>query len=154
MRLTKYTDYSLRVLIYVALHGERLCTIREIAQSYKISKNHLMKVVHELNISGYLETVRGKNGGIRLGKPADRINIGELIRSTEQDMALVECFSADNRCVITPACRLKHVLAEALDAFCNVLNQYNLEDLLPGRKRAPLISLLQIEPPKPKAKAG
>ncbi len=147
MRITRYTDYSLRVLIYVALQQDRLCTIREIAEAYDISRNHLMKVVHELNLMGYLETVRGKHGGLRLGLPAQRINIGALVRDTEQDLALVECFDDDNRCVITPACRLKNVLSDALKAFFAVLDQYTLADLLPENKRRPLLRLLQIDTP-------
>src|SRR5690606_20882837 len=106
MHITLYTDYSLRVLMYIALKGEELSTIREIAASYDISRNHLMKVVQELNNKGYLTALRGKNGGLRLnGRPED-INIGALVRDTERDIALVECLGEKNRCVITPACQL------------------------------------------------
>jgi Rrf2 family transcriptional regulator, nitric oxide-sensitive transcriptional repressor len=145
MHITRYTDYSLRVLMYVALKGETLSTIREIADSYAISKNHLMKVVHELNLKGYLETVRGKNGGIRLGRPAGEINIGRLVRDTEQDLALVECFESGNCCVITPACGLKNVLAEALGAFFKVLDSYTLADLLPGENKPAMVQLLRMD---------
>ena len=144
MKITRYTDYSLRVLMYLAVQGERLATIREIAESYDISRNHLMKVVHQLNRKGYLETVRGKNGGLRLHlKPGD-INLGVLVRETEPDFELVECFSSDNRCNITPVCGLKHVMAEALQSFLNTLDQYTLEDLLPDRHKHQLMRILQI----------
>jgi Rrf2 family transcriptional regulator, nitric oxide-sensitive transcriptional repressor len=144
MRITRYTDYSLRVLMYVALKGDELSTIGEIATSYGISKNHLMKVVQELNNKGYLIATRGKNGGLRLkGNPED-INIGALVRDTEQDLELVECFGSTNTCVITPVCQLKHVLAEALEAFFATLDQYTLADLLPNRKAAVMVKLLRI----------
>lgn len=144
MHITRYTDYSLRVLMYVALKGEELSTIREIAESYDISKNHLMKVVQELNIKGYLTAIRGKNGGLRLrGRPED-INLGALVRDTEQDLALVECFSGGNGCVITPACQLKLVFAEGLEAFFKVLDSYTLADLLPQSKAPEMVKLLQI----------
>lgn len=144
MRITRYTDYSLRVLIYVALKGEEQSTIQEIADSYGISKNHLMKVVQALNNQGYLIASRGKNGGLRLnGDPSD-INIGILIRDTEQDFALVECFSNADACVITPACLLKNVLGEALESFFAVLDKYTLADLLPRKQRAALLRHLAI----------
>lgn len=146
MYITRYTDYSLRVLMYVALKGETISTIREIADSYDISKNHLMKVVQKLNNDGHVVAIRGKNGGLRLkGKPED-INIGALVRDTEQDLALVECFGNNNCCTITPACLLKNFFAEALEAFFSVLDQYTLADLLPQNKQSELIQLLKIEP--------
>lgn len=142
MHITRYTDYSLRVLMYIALKGEELSTIGEIAESYDISKNHLMKVVQELNAKGYLIAVRGKNGGLRLNGRAEEINIGSLVRDTEQDFALVECFTNAQACTITPACHLKKVFAEALEAFCKVLDQYTLADLVPTQKQTALIKLL------------
>lgn len=140
MRITRYTDYSLRVLIYLGLKGETLSTIQEIADSYDISKNHLMKVVHDLQLRGYVDTQRGKKGGLRLRLPPERINIGRLIRDTEQDMTLVECFGPDNNCIITPFCDLKYLLNDALEAFFKVLDGYTLADLLkpsrtPGLER-------------------
>lgn len=144
MHITRYTDYSLRVLMYVALKGEEISTIGEIAESYDISKNHLMKVVQELNAKGYLIAVRGKNGGLRLNGRAEDINIGGLVRDTEQDLAIVDCFNGAQGCAITPACHLKAVFAEALEAFFNVLDQYSLADLLPQQKKPALIKLLQI----------
>ena len=144
MHITRHTDYALRVLIYVALKGEAQSTIGEIADCYDISKNHLMKIVQSLNAKGYLVAQRGKHGGLRLqGDPA-RINLGALVRDTEQDLALVECFDQPGNCLITPACQLKHVLAEALEAFFQVLDRYTLADLLPDSRQPELIRLLGI----------
>ncbi len=135
MKLTLYTDYSLRVLMYLALDPDNTSTIQEIADHYNVSKNHLMKVAYELGQSGYVETVRGRNGGLRLAKPAAEINLGELVRECEEDFTLVECFDAENnQCVLTPACKLKHVLKEALENYFHSLNQYSLADLLQHRK--------------------
>ena len=106
MKLTLYTDYSLRVLIYLGSYNEdKLSNIKEIAEAYNISKNHLMKVIHELGKLGYIETLRGRNGGIRLAMEPETINIGAVVRKTEDDFHIVECFSEEkNRCVITPVC--------------------------------------------------
>ena len=145
MHITRYTDYSLRVLMYLALKGEQLSTIREIADSYSISKNHLMKVVQELNIKGYITAIRGKNGGLRLRAQPEDINLGQLVRDTEQDLALVECFIDGDNCVITPACELKRVFAEGLEAFFKVLDSYTLADLVPRNKAPEMIQLLQIQ---------
>ena len=135
MRLTVYTDYSLRVLMYVALHPERRPTIGEIAASYGISKNHVMKVVYQLGLAGYVETVRGQSGGMRLAKPPQDIILGEVVRRTEPDLALVPCFAAaEAACVITPACKLRHVLHEARAAFLAVLDDYSLADLVENRE--------------------
>lgn len=144
MHITRYTDYSLRVLMYVALKGEALSTIREIAESYDISKNHLMKVVQELNSKGYLYAIRGKNGGLRLRGQPEEINLGELVRSTEQDLTLVECFGSGSQCALTPACRLKGVLAEALEAFFRVLDSYTLADLVAPEKTLEMKQLLRM----------
>jgi Rrf2 family nitric oxide-sensitive transcriptional repressor len=104
MRLTVYTDYSLRVLMYVALHPERRPTIGEVAASYGISKNHVMKVVHQLGVAGYIATLRGQSGGMRLARSPQEISLGEVVRRTEPDLALVPCFDPINAaCVITPA---------------------------------------------------
>lgn len=144
MRITRYTDYSIRVLIYLGLKGETLATIQEIADRYGISKNHLMKVVHDLQLRGYVDTIRGKNGGIRLRLQPERINIGRLIRDTEQDMTLVECFGPGNNCIITPFCDLKHILNEALEAFFKVLDGYTLADLLKPERRPGLERMLGV----------
>lgn len=144
MHLTRYTDYSLRVLMYVALKGEEISTISEIANSYGISKNHLMKVVQALNSNGYLIAVRGKNGGLRLNGSPENINVGALVRETEQTLTLVDCFPGGAGCVITPACHLKIVLSEALEEFFKTLDKYTLADLLPDRYQPKLISILKI----------
>lgn len=145
MRITRYTDYSLRVLMYVALVPEgRLSTIREVAEAYDISRNHLMKVVNELTALGYLQAQRGKNGGIRLNRPAEEINVGELVRHMEASLALVECFGSDNHCTITPLCQLKHALANAMEAFFSTLDDYTLADLLPRRSQGKLQQTLGI----------
>lgn len=130
MRLTRYTDYCLRVLMYLGIKGDELATIREIAERFDISKNHLMKVAYELNRLGYIETIRGKNGGMHLRLAPEQINLGQLVRDTENDLAIVECFATDGHCSITPSCVLKQVLGEALEAFLAVLSQYTLSDLL------------------------
>jgi len=135
VRLTRYTDYSLRVLIYLALQNERLATIDEIARRYAISRNHVMKVVYELGQLGYLETVRGKKGGVRLNCEARQILIGDVVRHTETDMHLVECFGTDNQCRLTSGCVLKGVLGEALSAFFEVLDGYTLADLIGPKKQ-------------------
>ncbi len=132
MRLTIYTDYSLRVLIYLATKPKgELSNIKEIAEAYNISKNHLMKVTYELGKMNIIETVRGRKGGIRLAHAPEQINIGEVVRQTEEDFYLVECFDKErNQCIITPACGLKHVLNKALQAYLAVLDEYTLDDLV------------------------
>ncbi|MBL8659124.1 MAG: Rrf2 family transcriptional regulator [Rhodospirillales bacterium] len=131
MRLTAYTDYALRVLMYLGLRRAGIATIQEIAEQYGISRNHLMKVAHELGRLGYVETIRGKHGGLRLGRRPEDITLGEIVRNVEPDMALVECFkSAGVHCRIVRGCLLKHVLQEALDRFLDTLDRYTLADLL------------------------
>ncbi len=150
MRLTVYTDFSLRVLMYVALQPERLPTIAEIAASYGISKNHLMKVVYQLGLAGYVETVRGKNGGLRLALRPEEIILGAVVRRTEPDMALVPCFDPVNgACAITPACKLRRALHEARAAFLKVLDDYSLADLVENRDA--LSRLLALDPATPPA---
>ncbi len=131
MRLTNYTDYSLRVLIYLAVKPEKeKSTITEITDAYQISRNHLTKVIHQLGQIGLIETTRGRGGGIILAKEPKEITIGDVVRETEEDFRIVECFSPDNKCIITPACSLKHVLHEALEAYLAVLDKYTLADLV------------------------
>ncbi len=143
MQLTRYSDYSLRVLIYLALDPERLVTIDDIARSYDISKAHLTKVVHQLGLRGYVETVRGRGGGVRLARRPQEIRVGDVVRSTEENMALVECFEpASSQCAIEAACGLRGVLQEALAAFLAVLDRYTLADLV-ARRRKPLARLLE-----------
>ncbi|MCB2015824.1 MAG: Rrf2 family transcriptional regulator [Sphingobium sp.] len=130
MRITSYSDYALRVLMYLGINPERLCTIAEIAERYDISKPHVMKIVHELGRSGLIETVRGRSGGIRLGRPAEAIVIGEVLRETEPDFAIVPCFESAKSCQITPHCELKRAMSEAVRAFLSVLDRYTLSDLI------------------------
>ena len=130
MRLSTFSDYNLRVLMYLGVQPDRLATIAEIAAAHEISENHLMKVVHQLGRSGYIETVRGKGGGMRLAKAPKEIVLGEVIRQTEGDIAMVECFSESSSCRLLPACRLKGILGEALSAMFLVLDDYTLADLL------------------------
>ena len=139
MRLTRYTDYAIRVLLYLGAQPERVCSISEIARAYGISQNHLMKVAHDLGKAGYVEGVRGRSGGIRLAKSADQINVGDVVRRTEEGFELVEC----GTCVIAPACGLTGVLDEALAAFMAVLDRYTLADLL--NKRSKLMRLFEIQ---------
>ena len=140
MKLTGFTDYSLRVLIYLALEPERLATIQGIAEAYDISENHLMKVVHHLAKSGVVESVRGKGGGIRLALPTDQIRIGRVVREAEGDGPIVECFSPSNQCCISPACKLSDVLARAFAGLYEYLDQYTLADMV--QKKQPLIQIL------------
>ncbi len=144
MRVTHYTDYSLRVLIYLGLRPDERSTIREISEAYGISRNHLMKVVQRLAASGYVRSVRGVGGGLNLSSAADEIRIGEVVRVMEPDLGLVECFRSDNQCVITPACRLKGMLGEALAQFLATLNRYTLADLLSNEKSEQLEVLLGL----------
>jgi len=130
MRLTAYSDYSLRLLMYAALKDQQLVTIQEVADIYGISKNHLMKVAFLLGRHGFLETVRGRNGGLRLARKPDKIGLGEIIRVTEEDFTMVECFDpATNTCAIIKPCRLRGVLSRALNAYLAVLDEYTLADL-------------------------
>lgn len=146
MNITRFTDYSLRVLIYLAAQDESSVTIKEIAERYDISKNHLMKVVQELSASGYVKATRGKNGGLRLNQDPAHINIGQLVRHIEQDSVLVECLGNNNQCVITPACQLKHVFLEGLEAFFKTLDGYTLADLIGKQNKAEYQAFLQIVP--------
>jgi Rrf2 family nitric oxide-sensitive transcriptional repressor len=142
MRLTSHSDYALRLLIYCALRPTELVTIAEVAQAYDISRNHLMKIAHKLALAGFLQSARGRNGGLRLASPADKINIGKVVRVMEQDSLLVECFDrATNTCVIAPACELKHVLARALEDFYACLDRSTLADI--ARPPKPLLALLE-----------
>ena len=130
MKLKSYTDYALRVLMHLAAKPDRLSPISEIARTYRISQNHLMKVVHDLRKEGYLDAVRGRAGGIRLARPAAEIGLGEVVRHTEGGFDLVDCGS----CVIAPACGLTGALREALKAFMAVLDRYSLDDLVADRQ--------------------
>ena len=146
MRLTSFTDYSLRVLIFLAAEPGRRGTIAEIAQAFDISENHLMKVVHLLGREGLLANVRGKGGGLQLAQPPRSINVGDVVRITEGRPLPAECFDADrNACVITPVCRLRGVLSDAVKAFYAVLDRYTLEDLARNRNALAPLLFLNIE---------
>ena len=141
MRLTVYTDYSLRMLMYLAVKGDGLATIAEVADAYGISKAHLTKVAHQLGLAGYVETMRGKGGGLRLAQVPERIGLGDVVRRTEPDMALVPCFEpVQAPCSIAPACGLRGALYEARQAFLAVLDRYSLADLV--QRRSELRALL------------
>lgn len=145
MQLTRFSDYGIRTLLYLALRRGELSTISDIAEAYDISRNHLMKVVNALVTKGYVQGVRGKNGGIRLARPPESMVVGRLIRDLEPDMAMVECFQAHGQCRIQHACTLSGVLNEALEAFLAVLDGYTLADLLENENQ--LARLLAIRIP-------
>lgn len=133
MRLSEYTDYTLRVLMYCAAHRERLVTIGELAEQHGLSKNHLMKVVNDLARQGLLETTRGRGGGLRLLADPGSIRIGDVVRATETDFRLVECFDATtNACTLTPSCRLKHLFNDALKGYFKALDGATLADMTHG----------------------
>ncbi|MGQ7793968.1 Rrf2 family transcriptional regulator [Faunimonas sp. B44] len=143
MRLTLYTDYALRLLIFLAVKPDGLATIEDVSVAYGISRNHLMKVAHEMGRSGYVQTVRGRRGGLRLARRADEITVGEVVRIAEEDFILAQCFAPDRAgCAIAPACRLRGVFGEARDAFLGVLDRYTLADI--AAPHAPLRSLLGL----------
>jgi Rrf2 family nitric oxide-sensitive transcriptional repressor len=132
MRLTSYTDYTLRTLLHLGQNRDRLVTIQEIADLHSISRNHLMKVVFELGLSGVIETIRGRNGGFRLAHAPEDINLGAIIRHTESDFYMAECFDPEGvPCGLTRACRLKGVLTNATAAYLAELDRHTLADLLP-----------------------
>ena len=131
MRLTRYTDYALRVLLYLGTHPDKLSTIGEIAEYHNISRNHLMKVVHQLGALGYIDTLRGKGGGIRLAHKPEEISLGDVVRHTEETLEIVECFTPGNSdCIIMPGCRLKTALNEPLGSFLATLDLYTLADFI------------------------
>ncbi len=132
MQLTLYTDFSLRVLIYLSMHPDRLVTIREISDYFAISRNHLVKVVHNLSRQGIIDTVQGKRGGLRLASEAASLTVGAIVRATEPHFHMAECFQpeAEGRCAVEPVCGLKHVLDEATDAYLQVLDRHKVGDLL------------------------
>lgn len=142
MRLNLQTDYALRLLMHLAVNKDGLTTIADAAKRYNISKNHLMKVAHTLGKEGIIETVRGRSGGLRLAVPDSEINIGRIVRLMEADLSIVECMQGGNgACVITPACRLKGILGEALSAFLSVLDQYTLHQLVGNNDKLTLLLL-------------
>ena len=141
MRLTAYTDYTLRTLMYLGVHRDRLVTIQDIADLHTISKNHLMKVVHQLGLSGIVETVRGRNGGLRLARDPAEINIGTVVRETENDFFMAECINQENNtCPLTPDCLLKAKLGQATAAFLAVLDTVTLASILEATPGAPALA--------------
>lgn len=142
MRLTAHTDYALRVLIYAAVAPDGLCRIEEISSAYKISKNHLMKVVRGLAEKGFLKTVRGRGGGLKLARPASEIVVGDVVRAMEDSFAQAECFRPENTCVITPVCGLKGVLNRAVQAYLAELDTVTLADI--SRRNNALAKLLSF----------
>jgi Rrf2 family nitric oxide-sensitive transcriptional repressor len=130
MRLTSFSDFALRLLMYAAVRGDRLITIEEVSEVYNISRAHLMKIANTLAKAGYLKAVRGRSGGLALAKPPHKIKVGDVIRTTEPDFVLVECFASGSECTITRCCQLRGILREGLDAFDAVLDKYTLADLM------------------------
>jgi len=133
MQLTLYTDYSLRVLVYLSLHEDDSSTISEIADFYQISRNHLVKVVHNLSLKNYINSTRGKGGGLRLARSPAEIEVGAVIRDTEPNFDVVECFSKEPNakvCNIEPICKLKSILGKAMDSFLNTLDNYTIADVI------------------------
>lgn len=147
MRLTRYTDFAMRVLLYLGRQPDRICPVSEIARGYDISHNHLMKVVNDLVNAGYLRSVRGRHGGVLLARPAERIRIGDLVRHTEDSFDLVGCGS----CIIAPACGLTGILDEALEAFLGVLDRYTLADVL--QRKGDFGFLLRADKPADRGQA-
>ncbi|MBB1318463.1 Rrf2 family transcriptional regulator [Shewanella sp. SR43-4] len=151
MQLTRYTDFGIRILMYLAVQSERetLFRIAEVTSVFDLSSNHVAKIIHQLGKMGYLQTVRGKSGGFRLAKPADEVLIGQLVRDLEHSLAPIDCESP--YCRFTPICRLKGVLAQAVSAYLVVLDQYTLADIVANKSEilATLpdlsISVLQVE---------
>ncbi|MFT9068211.1 MAG: Rrf2 family transcriptional regulator [Acetobacter syzygii] len=143
MRLTLYTDYALRTLLYLAVHTDRRVSIREVAQTYGISENHLVKIIHHLGRGGFVHTQRGRGGGLTLGRPPEEICVGDVVRHTEEDMALVSCMARNGgdgvACLLSGGCHLRGVLGNALEAFMSVLDKATLADLLQPYERRTLL---------------
>ena len=148
MKLSLFSDYALRTLMYAAVKEDRF-QLNEVTKAYGISRNHLAKIVHSLAQLGYLETQQGRGGGIRLAMTADNIRLGKLVRETENNAVIVECFDvATNTCPISGSCRLKGILAQAMNAFYANLDHYSLQDLVSGPHRARMIRTLLEAPLK------
>lgn len=143
MELSRFTDYSLRTLIYAGIHPDRIITVPEVAGAYGLSKNHLVKIAHKLGKTGFLQVVRGRYGGFRLGAPPEEINLGEVVRACE-NLALVECLAEDGgSCPINGACALKGIIKEARDAFLETFDRYTLADLI--RSKQAMLKKLGVE---------
>ena len=149
MRLTTFSDYTLRTLMYLALRLDRLCTIEEIAAAYGISTDHLTKVAHQAGLAGDIVTVRGRGGGLRLARPPETIIVGTVLRRTESDLEIAPCFGAAGACAIQPACVLQDALHKALEAFLAVLDLVTLADLVrPKQRLAALLEMVQKTVPE------
>jgi Rrf2 family transcriptional regulator, nitric oxide-sensitive transcriptional repressor len=133
MRLARMTDFAIRLLMYVAQRPERLCTIAEVAGAYDISQTHLMKITNQLASGGWLQTTRGKGGGIRLARPASEIVLGDVVRTMEPDFFIVECFSTGHSCMLHGSCQLTGVMDGALRSFMEYLDAYTLAEVLPPK---------------------
>jgi len=142
MHITQHTDYALRVLIYLAANSDRIVTIAEVSQRFDISRSHLMKVANQLVREGFVEGLRGKGGGLRLAREAAAISIGDVVRRMERGMELVECFGHDSHCLLTPNCKLKNVLGNALEAFLQSLDKVSLAELI-GAPQQKLLHLVK-----------
>jgi len=152
MRLTDYTDYSLRTLIYLGLHRDELTTVQHIAEVYDISRTHLMKVVHQLGIAGLVETIRGRTGGLRLKIEPEDICLGDVVRRTEPDFMMAKCFDRkNNSCILSTSCELQHVLRQATAAYLEVLDGVTLAQLLKNNKRLTKLTRIHFYPPQRKA---
>lgn len=149
MRLTMMSDYALRVLLYAAAHSERLVTIDETQEIYGMSRGHLMKIVGVLASAGLLRSQRGRTGGFTLGKSPEEIRLGDVLRLTEPDFEMVECFAPTNACAITPFCRLPGIVSEALDAFMAVMERHTLADLIIRPQDFGVIAAAKNERPSP-----
>lgn len=152
MHITQHTDYALRVLIYLAANTDRLVTIAEVSQRFDISRSHLMKVANQLVREGFVDGLRGKGGGLRLARPAEQIAIGAVVRRMERGMELVECFGHDSNCLLTPNCKLKGVLATALEAFLQSLDRVSLADVIEAPQRE-LLYFAKPDAPHPAPRA-
>lgn len=135
MQLTNFTDYGLRTLMYVAARSENTVSVKEIAEHYGISRNHLVKIVHRLAQLGYIKTAKGKGGGIKIANNMEKLRLGDLIKELEPNMTIVECFDPENNtCRITDACQLKHYLFEATQNFISTMNKYTLADTITNKE--------------------
>ncbi|MFZ6779980.1 RrF2 family transcriptional regulator [Undibacterium sp. Ji83W] len=154
MRLTAFTDYTLRTLIYLAQHPDRLVTVQEIAELHSISKSHLTKVVHQLGMSNKVETIRGRHGGLKLNLPPEKINIGDVVRAAESDFYMAECFDGQsNTCSYASACILKGVLSKATASYLSVLDAVTLADLVAQKSKTDKIQIFPSNKVKRKSSA-
>lgn len=138
MQLTKFTDYALRVLLFLGQNQDKRVTIDDISNHYHVSRNHLMKIVHSLSVAGFIHSSRGRNGGLSLGMSPSCITVADVILHTEKNMDLVECFESDSTCMLESDCVLRHVLHRAQDSFLEVLSMFSLADILERQKRLAL----------------